>query len=102
MTRPASHHEQPMPAQCCGNCTHAHVIQFKRDLLCFKGDRIEVQPGYNNDEDDVTLIVGLHRQDVSLLDGEEYSEVWGRRIVDPSDACDEWQANTPRNMQVGG
>ena len=97
MTRPASHHEQALPEQGCHNCACSRFIEYKRDLLCFKNDRIETIQGEDR-LDDVVLVTGSshasgeHRVIVSLLDGEDYSRVWGGRDVDPSDSCDEWQA----------
>lgn len=81
--RPESHRYQEHSKR-CGNCKHCHEIKYKNDDLCFLGDAITVEPeGF----------VILDGEDVSLMDGEEYSKVWGGRVVDPNaDICDQWAA----------
>lgn len=92
MTRPASHREQEFDRS-CGNCFFAHSPEYKRDLLCFFGDKIEINRwGFDGKIDKVD--VRLDGDDVGLMEGEEYSQVWGGRVVDPvSDVCDEWKLN---------
>ena len=42
--RPQSHREQ-IPEKRCGNCKHGLVPEFRDNLLCFHGDKIETKPG---------------------------------------------------------
>ena len=93
MTRPASHREQVFP-QRCGNCFFAHAPYFKRDhLLCFHGDAIEINRWHYTDSKEVNTDVRLDGEDVGLMEGDAYSEVWGGRVVDPiTEVCDEWKA----------
>ena len=87
--RPASHRDQPHN-KCCGNCRHSHLVAYKIDLLCFYGDKIKVtgQSGYPVTADYVIL----NRDEVGMMEGDEYSKVWGGRIIDSDDVCDEWEA----------
>ena len=87
--RPATHREQ-IPDKRCGNCRFAHIVSGKLDLLCFKGDQIEVtgKSGYPIDSD----WIDLNGEDVGCLEGDAYSDVWGGRVVDGTDVCDEWES----------
>lgn len=82
--RPDTHKLQ-MHDRCCGNCVHAKWLAYKRDLLCFHGDDIEVVPGGDGD------FVYLGGTEVNMLDGDEYDTVWAGRVVDADDVCDNWQ-----------
>lgn len=89
MSRPSSHREQPHE-RCCGNCVFSHLVAYKLDLLCFHGDDIRVN---GKSEYPVTSDhVEINGEEVSLMEGDEYSGVWAKRITDPDDVCDEWKA----------
>ena len=91
MTRPASHRDV-VPERSCGNCRFSFLPHYKNDLLCFHGDTIEVHRwDLGNGKLDL-VDVRLDGDDVGLMEGEEYSHVWGGRAVDAySGLCDEWQ-----------
>lgn len=89
MTRPASHREQTPPRR-CGNCRFSAVPEYKNHLLCFFGDKVEFLPSYQPDKPEVRLD-GEH---VGLLEGDEYSKVWGGRVVEYDEVCDEWAPET--------
>lgn len=88
--RPVSHRDCT-PAQTCGNCRFSRLVAGKLDLLCFHGDEIEVageQSRYPVNAD----YVRLNGDNVSYMDGEEYSKVWAGRVVDGcTEVCDEWK-----------
>lgn len=84
--RPRSHRSQEH-ARRCGNCIHAHRVECRGDLLCFHGDEYVVQPSCFFAGRTAVL---LHGEPVSLMGGEEYSTLWGSRVVTESDVCDEW------------
>lgn len=92
MTRPESHREQEPPEKRCGNCRFGHFIEWKGDLLCFHGDDFDV---IREGDESAVFLKGVGRDsdgdDVSMMDGEEYSNVWGGRVVGYSDTCDEWK-----------
>jgi len=90
--RPASHREQIFP-QRCGNCFFAHAPYFKREhLLCFHGDNIDLSHWRHEGSETVNTDVRIDGNDVGLMEGEEYSEVWGGRVVDDlNEVCDEWK-----------
>jgi hypothetical protein len=92
MTRPASHREQ-IPERRCGNCRFSAVPEYKDHLLCFFGDKVEIIPGLNPHKPTVLL----DGEDVGLMEGDEYSEVWGGRVVEFSEVCDEWQPEPERS-----
>lgn len=93
MPRPSSHRDQPRE-RCCGNCAFAHLVAYKLDLLCFHGDDIHVtgQSGYPVKADYVIL----DREEVGMMEGDEYDSVWAGRLVDSDDVCDEWKPEPPR------
>lgn len=84
--RPQSHREQ-IPEKRCGNCKHGLVPEFRDNLLCFHGDKIETKPGLSAG----TTEVWLNGEDVGTMDGDEYDQVWAGRLVDWDDVCDEWE-----------
>jgi hypothetical protein len=85
--RPSSHREQ-IPEQRCGNCRLAHLVR-REHLLCFHGDNVSTRKwDYGTD-------VILNSQDVDLLEGDEFDELWAGRVVEPSDVCDEWEDCDP-------
>lgn len=88
MTRPASHREQPHERG-CGNCFFSHLVAYKHNLLCFHGDNIEItgQSLYPVKSDYVLL----DGEEVGMMDGDEWSDVWADRVVDCDDVCDEWK-----------
>ena len=89
MPRPPSHRDQPHD-RCCGNCAFAHLVAYKLDLLCFHGDTIEVN---GKSEYPVTSDhVFIGRDEVGMMEGDEYSNVWAGRIVDSDEVCDEWKS----------
>lgn len=96
--RPESHRDQ-VPEKRCGNCRHSHLVSYKLDLLCFHGDKIQVtgQSRYPVDSDHVLLESVPGWDEVGMLDGDAYSEVWAERVVDPCDVCDEWQEEDKPN-----
>ena len=81
--RPDSHHSQEH-ARCCGNCRHSQLIRYKHDLLCFHNE----QPTAD------TLL------DIACMDGEEYSPIWGGRVVDHDDCCSEWEADSSLPLRL--
>lgn len=87
MTRPISHRSQEHPRR-CGNCRHCHMPTFQVHWMCFCGDNYVARrsPVYSWQSD-----VVLDGEDVSLLQGDEFDKVWGGRVVDPDDICDEWE-----------
>lgn len=71
------------------NCAFAHLVAYKLDLLCFHGDDIRV---FGHSEYPVNAdFVQMNGEEVGMMDGEEYSKVWGGRIIDSDDVCDEWK-----------
>ncbi len=79
-------------ARSCSNCKFSTRVSPFRDLLCFHGDAITV---IGVTEYPVkTEIVEINGKDISSMDGEEYSDVWGPRAVDRDEVCDEWQAKS--------
>lgn len=88
--RPTTHRGQ-LPAHGCFDCTHSRLLQYKQDLLCFHGDRIVTTPGILRDEVGVVLFDGQKSVQVELADGDEYDRVWGGRIVDEYDICEEYK-----------
>jgi len=92
--RPPSHREQ-VHDKCCGNCRHSAVPEYKDDLLCFCGDNVVLRPSGLDGEwrTDVELAGDI----IGLMDGDEYGEVWGDRVVDADDVCDEWKPETGRD-----
>lgn len=94
MTRPPTHRELPVLPIRCGTCRHCIVVQYKGDSLCFHGDMITVGPPEPMAQTGViahSVAIGVNRY-IETMDGEEYSEVWGGRVVDPeSEVCDQWQ-----------
>ena len=84
--RPVSYRDQ-IPDRRCGNCLHARCVEHKNDLLCFYGDSIVVQPSFVRSGWDDVLLDG---EPVGIMDGDEYDQVWGGRVVDNECICDEW------------
>lgn len=33
----------------------------------------------------------MNGEEVGMMDGDEYSDVWGGRVIDSDDICDEWK-----------
>lgn len=92
MTRPSTHRNQDPPRR-CGNCIYALYPEHKDDLLCFHGDSVTRRPScLRGHWVDIELADG---RAVGLLDGDEYDQVWGGRVVDESDICDEWFPKIP-------
>lgn len=90
--RPTSHREQQFD-RCCGNCKHCHVVEFKGDPLCFHGDDATIRPSTLRD---YWSEVEMEGRSVGLMEGEEYSEVWGGRVVEAAcDVCDSWEPIEP-------
>lgn len=86
--RPNTHREQ-VPAKRCGNCRHSAVPDFKDHLLCFHGDPVR----YVRLAGCTAIDVYLDGKCVGTMDGDQYDKVWGGRVVDPTDVCDEWEAD---------
>lgn len=85
--RPSSHREQSHD-RCCGTCRHSAVPEYKDHLLCFHGDDVVFRgPGLRAG----TVDVILNDDSVGLMEGDEYDHVWGGRVVDTDDVCDEWE-----------
>jgi hypothetical protein len=82
--RPVSHRTQD-PEHGCFDCKHSAKPEYKDHLLCFFGDDVII-----NKSQYITS-VEFNGNDVSLMDGDEYDEVWGGRVVTPTDTCDEWE-----------
>ncbi len=91
MTRPASHRDQPHE-RCCGNCKFAHLVAYKHDLLCFHGDNIEVTG--TSEYPVASEYVSVNGEEVGLMEGEDYSDVWAGRVVHSDEVCDEWEAES--------
>lgn len=85
--RPPSHRFQ-VPEKGCHNCRHAHVVEFKGDLLCFHGDNARSIPSNIREGWSTVTLDGRH---VGDLEGDEWSKVWGGRVVESFDVCDEWE-----------
>lgn len=62
---------------------------YKDDLLCFHGDAIRVEDSCSSSHKKDVI---LDSEPIGLMDGEEYSKVWGGRCVDDTDICDEWKS----------
>jgi len=86
--RPSSHRDQ-VPEKGCYNCRHSHVVEFKGDLLCFHGDNARFRP---SDIREGWITVTLDGRYVGDLEGDEWSKVWGGRLVASFDVCDEHDA----------
>ena len=85
--RPASHRHQD-PTHGCFDCKYGIIPEYKYDdLLCFFGDDISTE-GECYELGHVS--VQINGDFVGLLEGDAYDSVWGGRVVDPSDTCDEW------------
>ncbi|HUE70857.1 MAG TPA: hypothetical protein VMP01_08200 [Pirellulaceae bacterium] len=66
----------------------AHLVR-RQHLLCFHADNVATRKwDYGTD-------VILDGQDVDLIEGEDFDDVWARRVVDPSDVCDQWEDCDP-------
>jgi len=66
----------------------SHLVAYKLDLLCFHGDNIIV---FGKSKYPVTSdYVDMNGQEVGIMEGDTYSNVWADRIVDSDDVCDEW------------
>lgn len=90
--RPESHREC-LPERRCGTCMHAHLLEFKGDLLCLHGDDFEVIPYETG-----TVEIIVEGECVSVMDGGQYDEIWGGRVVDPCiEVCDEWKGQPNAN-----
>lgn len=88
--RPETHREQ-IPEKRCENCKFSELVHYKQDLLCFYGDNIKINKWHWKDSETINTDVKLDGEDVGLMEGDEYSKVWGGRVVDYTDICDEWQ-----------
>ena len=95
MTRPASHRELPLFPSRCATCEFCVFVQYKGDHLCFHGDEVEIGPpekfwNTGNIAHSVQLKNG---RSVEVMEGEEYSKVWGGRFIDDPDGevCSEWK-----------
>lgn len=88
MTRPKSHRQQ-IPGKRCENCKFCHRVAYKTDLLCFHGDAIEVIGHYGRGDH-----IEINGEEIGLLSGDEYDEIWGGRVVDPDEICDEWEGDS--------
>lgn len=86
MTRPSTHIEA-IPEDRCENCKFSALVAYKRDLLCFHGDKAEVTGVLESGE----CFVELEGRDVSDLEGDEYDRVWAGRAVSDTDSCAEWE-----------
>ena len=84
--RPKSHRDQEHMTR-CGNCKFAHLVAYKLDLLCFRGDDIQIT---GKCEYDGGEHIDFNGDDVAFMEGDQYDKVWGGRVVDPTDVCDEW------------
>lgn len=87
--RPKSYREQN-PEKCCANCYFAKLIPTKDDMLCFYGDKIEIEESIFFGSGEYIILDGV---DISLLTDEEYATVWGGRVVDRENICDEHKEN---------
>lgn len=85
--RPDSHREQVHEKR-CGNCRFRHEVKFYRGDLCFFGEEhlLEIS-GKDFDGECITF----NEIDLTICDGDEYSKVWGKRVVDRLDICDKWE-----------
>lgn len=88
--RPDSHKEQ-IPEKLCENCKFCHEPNYKNDLLCFFGDNIKINKWHFKDSETIYTDIELNGEDVGFMEGDEYSKIWGGRVVDYTDICDEWQ-----------
>ena len=85
---------------CCGNCVFSHWPKYKDHLLCFHGEVIEIEGEADWAEEEIIYLAD--GRCVSDLDGDEYSEVWAVRMVNPfTDICDQWQ-KTGKGNDGGG
>lgn len=56
--------------------------------MCFHGDNyVAHRSNLYSWASEVTL----EGEDVTIMDGDEFDKVWGGRVVDPDDVCDEWE-----------
>lgn len=85
--RSASHKSQ-FPEHGCFDCKHGIIPCYKDHLLCFYGDADLIV--YSIDCESKKADIELNGLNVGLLEGDEYDQVWGGRVVDPTDICDEW------------
>jgi hypothetical protein len=85
--RPTSYRYQ-IPAKCCGNCKYSATPEYKDDLLCIYGDTLIKC----NLLDDGKYDLEIGSQTIGLMDGDEYDKIWGGRVVDFNDICDEWES----------
>jgi len=89
MTRPENYRTQ-LQHRRCGTCQFALAPEYKDDLLCFFGDMHRVTIEVPGDKDG-TVTLMFDGKEVGLMDGDEYDQVWGGRVVDPTCVCDKWQ-----------
>jgi hypothetical protein len=88
MTRPASHREQEHPNR-CGNCCFAKLLAYKGDWLCTIGD----EHMFEHQDDGRVVAYAASGDCINFMEGDEYDEIWGGSVVDPSsDVCDEWSS----------
>ena len=86
--RPESYSDEP-PEKCCSTCRFSHLVAYKLDLLCFRGDKIEIT---GTSEYPVTADhVALDGEDVGMMEGDSYDRIWGARSVDGAAVCTEWE-----------
>lgn len=90
--RPESYRE---PEKRCGNCKHGIHVRWKDDRLCFFGDSIVV----SRQEDSQGDFVQFNGLGVETMDGEEYSDVWGRHAVDEVGTCDMWESQEKKKVE---
>lgn len=86
--RPPSHREQ-IHSRGCWNCLYSHIPEYKDHLLCFHGDSYFARPSCVRD---YWSQVELDGRDLCCVEGEDFDKVWGGRVVNPDDVCDEWEA----------
>lgn len=84
--RPESHRSQEHVKR-CGNCVYSAWPECKDHLLCFHGDKLELGTSSYSYQNHVVL----DGKDVGFMEGDEYDKVWGGRVVEDDDICNEWR-----------
>lgn len=87
MTRPQSHRSPPTPERCCAKCRYGLIPEYKEHRLCFYSDEIYFTPSCLRE---YWWDISFNGENVGLLDGDAYDEVWGGRVVEGEDVCDEF------------
>lgn len=89
MAKPPSYREQ-IPDRRCGNCRHSVVEARYRNLYCMHNEQWEITG--NSEYPTSAKYIAIDGEDIAYLEGDAHDKIWARCDVDPTDVCDEWEA----------